>query len=533
MAATLTAMRGIGNHRQAVNWRWRPASVICLPSVLVMQAALSLRFIWSNTAFMDEALYLRSGHMEIAHWLHNAPLQAGYPFQTYFSGSPVVYPPIGAIADSVGGLAGARLLSLAFMLGATGFLYAAALRLFDRQVAIAAAAVFIILGPTQALGALATYDAMSVFLTALAAWLVVRAEGRASEPLIALSALVMAIADAGKYASALWDPAIIALAVVTAGHAGWMRSTARGIRLALYLAVILAGALFWGGHSYIKGIEYTTLARTTGTTPPVQVLEYAFGLIGIVLLLASLGCIISFRRSWRDRLTCLILILTGAAVLAPVQEARIHTLISLYKHVVFGAWFGAMAAGYALVQILRSFQTKDGRTWYTVTPIAAAIMITGELIYVVVGITAFSGFVQATALSDQWPDQAQTVKAILTVMQKEHGPCLMTENEVFSYYLPGEIPDPDTTCAGAYGFGFWSTVQQRYISGIPAYVTAIHAHHFTVIEIDQHELDPFYAPVAAAAAASNYTLISSVPDSIGSQPIEVWCYEPRRILAGF
>jgi hypothetical protein len=531
MAATITAVRGIGHHRQSVNWRWRPASVICLPSVLVLQAALSLRFIWSNTAFMDEALYLRAGHMEIAHWLHDVPLQPGYLFQTYFSGAPVVYPPVGALADSAGGLAGARLLSLAFMLGATGFLYAAALRLFDRQVAITAAVVFIILGPTQALGALATYDAMSVFLTALAVWLVIRAEGRASEPLIALSALVMAIADAAKYASALWDPAIIALAVVTTGHGGWPRSTARGIRLALYLAVILAGALFWGGHSYIKGIEYTTLARATGTTPPVQVLEYASGLIGIVLLLASLGCIISFRRSWRDGITCLIL--TGAAVLAPVQEAHIHTVTSLWKHVVFGAWFGAIAAGYALVQILRSFQTKDGRTSYTVTPVAAAMMITGELIFAVVGVAAFSGFFKATALSHQWPDQAQAVKAISAVMQKDHGPCLMTEDEVFSYYLPREIPDPDTTCAGAYGFGFWSTVQQRYISGIPAYVTALHAHYFAVIEIDEHEDESVYAPVAATAAASNYTLVLSVPDSTGPRPTEVWAYEPRRTLARF
>jgi hypothetical protein len=531
MAATLTAIRAAGHHRQAINWRWRPASVIWLPAVLVMQAALSLRFIWSNTAFMDEALYLRAGHMEIAHWLHNAPLQASYPFQTYFSGAPVLYPPIGALADSAGGLAGARLLSLAFMLGATGFLYAAAQRLFDRQVAITAAVVFIILGPTQALGALATYDAMCVFLTALAAWLVIRAISKASEPLIVLSALVMAIADTTKYASALWDPAIIALAVVTARRAGWLRSTARGIRLALYLAVLLAGALFWGGRSYITGIDFTTLARATEATPSVQVLEYAFSLIGIVLLLASLGSLISFRRSWRDGITCLIL--TGAAVLAPVQQAHIHTTTSLYKHVVFGAWFGAIAAGYALVQILRIFQTKDSRTWYIVTPVTAAIMITGELIFAVVGVAAVSGFYKATAISELWPDQAQTVKAISAVMQKDHGPCLMTEDNVFSYYLPREIPDPDTTCTGAYSFGFWSAAQQRYTSGTAAYVTAIHAHHFAVIEIDGHETESLYAPVVAAAAASNYTLILSVPDSTGPGPTEVWAYELRRTLVRF
>ena len=65
--------------------------------------------------------YLWAGHLEWAHWLHGTPLP---PFPAYFSGAPVIYPPLGALADSVGGLAGARILSLVFMLGATALLWA-------------------------------------------------------------------------------------------------------------------------------------------------------------------------------------------------------------------------------------------------------------------------------------------------------------------------------------------------------------------------------------------------------------------------
>ena len=97
------------------------------------------------------------------------------PFSSYFSGAPVIYPPLGALADSVGGLAGARLLSLAFMLGATVLLWsvtagcsAAGPRSSPRRCSPCA-------GPTLHLGAFATYDAMSLFLLALAAWLVVGA----------------------------------------------------------------------------------------------------------------------------------------------------------------------------------------------------------------------------------------------------------------------------------------------------------------------------------------------------------------------
>ncbi len=95
--------------------------VLSLLAILTIQAALSLRLVRSNSAFTDEALYLWAGHLEWAHWLHGTPIP---PFPTYFSGAPVIYPPIAAIADSLGGLAAARILSLCFMLGATALLWA-------------------------------------------------------------------------------------------------------------------------------------------------------------------------------------------------------------------------------------------------------------------------------------------------------------------------------------------------------------------------------------------------------------------------
>src|SRR2546421_224727 len=76
------------------------------------------------------------------------------------------------------GLAGARLLSLVFMLGATALLWAAAGRLYGRRAAFFAAALFAVSGPVLHLGAFATYDALSVLLVALAAWCVIRAGDR-------------------------------------------------------------------------------------------------------------------------------------------------------------------------------------------------------------------------------------------------------------------------------------------------------------------------------------------------------------------
>src|SRR5579875_3749050 len=94
--------------------------------IIAVQTALSARLIWSNTAFQDEALYLWAGHMEFAHWFYGARIPA---FPAYFSGAPVIYPLLGAAADSIGGLAAARVLSLAFMLGATALLWGTTSRL--------------------------------------------------------------------------------------------------------------------------------------------------------------------------------------------------------------------------------------------------------------------------------------------------------------------------------------------------------------------------------------------------------------------
>ena len=204
---------------------WRP-----LVAVLAVQTALSLRLVSSNTAFQDEGLYLRAGHLEWARWLHGTPIP---DFPSYFSGAPVIYPPVAALADSIGGLAAARILSLCFMLGATTLLWAATARLYGRRAALLAAALFATLAGTQFLGAFATYDAMALFLLALAAWLGIRSAGcpfRARIALLIAAGLTLAVADAVKYATALFTPVVL---VVVALAVWQRRGAAHGCRLGL------------------------------------------------------------------------------------------------------------------------------------------------------------------------------------------------------------------------------------------------------------------------------------------------------------
>jgi 4-amino-4-deoxy-L-arabinose transferase-like glycosyltransferase len=134
-----------------------------------------MRLAWSNTASQDEAIALWAGPLMWSHWLHDITVP---PFQAYLPGAPVIYPPLGALADHVAGLAGARLLSLAMMLGVTVLLWSTAARLFGRRAAVFAAALFAILAPALQLGALATGVALSLLLLAVSTWSVVRAGSR-------------------------------------------------------------------------------------------------------------------------------------------------------------------------------------------------------------------------------------------------------------------------------------------------------------------------------------------------------------------
>ena len=70
--------------------------------------------------------------------------------------------------------------------GLPSLLWATASRLYGQRAALLAAGLFATLAGTQFLGAFATYDAMALFLLALAAWLGVRSVDCQSSARIAL-----------------------------------------------------------------------------------------------------------------------------------------------------------------------------------------------------------------------------------------------------------------------------------------------------------------------------------------------------------
>ena len=490
-----------------------PLGLLC---VLTVQAVLSLRLIWSNTAFLDEATYLYVGHNELAHWLTGSSVPA-YP--TYLSGAPVIYPPLVALANDHGGLAAARVLSLCFMLGATSMLWGMTSRLADRRSAFFAASFFAALGPTQYLGAFATYDAMALFLMTAAAWCVVAAGNRADSTVLLLGgAGLLALANATKYATGLFDPVIIALAALSVADK-------RGIKPAMgrcgYLAVISIGLLSvllaLGGPLYVTGILSTTVARVSGGSSPLVVMTDSARWTGVVCLIAALAVAVA-ALARRDRVQVAIFALLAASgVLVPLNQARIQTTTSLSKHVDFGAWFAAAAAGYAIARLTRIGPRKQLHVATTALALGAVVVPVGIV-----------GRAQAGDFFQIWPNSSEVTRTLRSLTRSHPGNYLAEDFDVEAYYLEDSIRWD--RWSNTWYFSYTKPGTTRPVTGPAAYRAAIDNHYFSLIILDFGDTASMdHSITQDIRSAGDYHVIAEAPywDKFGTGRFTIWAYQPR------
>ncbi|MEU2736940.1 glycosyltransferase family 39 protein [Streptomyces sp. NPDC007095] len=330
-----------------------------LACLLLVQASLSLRL--HNTAFEDEALYVYAGHAMIDHLFHGAPDYGG--FDSYFSGSPALYPVLAAWVDSAWGLTGVRVMSLLFMLAGTAVLYSFTRRLFNERTGLCAAGLFAVSQSTLFLGNFATYDAMAILLLALSTWIVIRvAHGHWALPLAA--APVAALAVGVKYASALFLPTVAALLVLAAHQRlGRRQALLRGAVFTLGVAILLGIAL--STTDYLQAIRSTTTARTHGTAAAMPMIWDSVKWGGLLFALACVGTALYTRRGrlgeipgrrrpvpgtgWR---LALGVVLTGTTLLAPAYQIHLQTSVSLHKHIGYGLLFAAPMAGVGITRLM-------------------------------------------------------------------------------------------------------------------------------------------------------------------------------------
>jgi len=313
-----------------------------LVAVVALQATLSLTLVWSNTAFGDEANYLWTGRLEWAHWLHGVAIPN---FSGALSGAPQIYPPIGAIASAVGGLAGARILSLTFMLIASVLLYQITKRLFGNRTALVAAALWAVSEPVLRL-AFATFDALACLFIILSAWLAIRSSysQRRRGELVALSALSLALGSVTAFSFAIYIPFVPLFAFFAWQYligtkaalwcAGWLGVT----------GVAMTVALMTFGHMW-TGVLLSTINRSVLTRQGIALVSRAaWSWDGLVLGLAVAGCALAFAS--HDRRRWLLASAVPAGLIVPLYQAHAGTAFSMDKHMSAGTALLAIAAGF-------------------------------------------------------------------------------------------------------------------------------------------------------------------------------------------
>jgi len=251
-------------------------------------------------------------------------------------------------------------------------------------------------------------------------------------------AVALVIANAAKYASALFDPVVlIAVACFHWRELGRRAGMTAGLLATAGTATGIAIALAVGGQPYLTGIAVTTLSRSSGNWPIFGILFVSADWVGAIAVLAVIGAIAAScaRRSTPDRV--LAWTLAAAAFLAPAEQARIHVFTSLFKHVAFGGWFAAALAGYALTAFIRAVPAVKARGALTVA-------------YAAVALAAVLGSMFAIDQFGTWPNANPVLPALTAALRTHPGSLLTDQAAPLNYYLEnlepwqsvGSIPDP-------------------------------------------------------------------------------------------
>ncbi len=488
--------------------------------ILTAQGALSASFLRANTATGDEAMYLWAGRLEWAHWLHGTSIP---DLPTWFSGSPLCYPPLAAIASDLGGLTGARVLSLCFMLGATSLLWGTTFRLFGRRPAFFAAALFAVIAPTLHVGAFATSDAMVLFLLALAAFCACGARTKQDATgWILACAGALTLANATQYASAIFDPVVVIMAVLSAcPRPGGKAALRRASLLVTSLTGALALLLKLGGPRYITGVTQSTVLPPDGGVPMATVLTQTWEWTAVILVAALAGLAVSLIRRAPRPVSGLIAVLAAAALLVPLDQARIHAVSTLGKQLDLGAWFACIAGGYALGLVA---------TW--LRPRFAHVIVTICLGAAIVPVAA-AGLSQAQS-TVSWPDTGR-LTAFLRPLTR-HGARILAEtagvpDTYLQYYLPG-------TSWRQWSSTFSITMPDGHVvnaDGKPGlYKRAIENHYFSLVILSFSATPGIDRAITGALKGDpDYQYVGTVPYSgPATGNYVIWQYRPPARLGG-
>ncbi|MCS6802180.1 MAG: glycosyltransferase family 39 protein [Chloroflexota bacterium] len=414
-----------------VPWGGVTPSTLVAPLLLaaLLFAQVLLGAALRNGPFQDEATFIYAGRQYVEALTGGPPVTEEYA--RYFAGLPYLQPlALGALA-MVGGLEAARALSTAMLLAVTLGVFLLTRLLFDERSALFAAAVFAFQAPVLFISRLATYDSGCLLLLTFAAVMAVGAahsRGGRGLDLAAGAALLVAGAFLVKYSALMFVPVIVALL----GAEAWRRAGARramvlvATMLAVWAGVAALSFVFLAGslaQDVRNGVTFSVSVTRISPSDVERLLRERFvELTAGLCLLSAAGALLTARQR-----PLLAAVLAGGFLLAPLYHAVRGEMVSLQKHVAYGAIFAAPLAGSALAR----WWGSSGDLGLGIRRVSSGLVIC---------LLAFSGVSGARLLYSEWPDGQSAAE----IMRRELTPSskvLAEEVEIVRLTAYGLLPD--------------------------------------------------------------------------------------------
>ncbi len=292
--------------------------------------------------------------------------------------------------------------------------------------------------------------------------------------------------------------------------------------------MLLAGGLLAGGSSYLSGVKQTTLTRVGGAESPLSVLADSWSWTGLVVVLAVCAVVVSWAgRDGRAR-TWLLAVLAAAALLGPLEHARLHTVASLNKHVDLGAWFAVIAAGYLADRFIAA------------APAGRMRAITCGACVVALTFPVALGASQSRKFSSNWPNASSFTAILRPLADRGSGRLLVEDPSIAEYYLPAgsqwqrwsstrNIMVPSGADAGdpASTGGPASRAGVTGAGNAGVYAEFITAGYFSIVALNFADTTPLDHRIAADLRQNHhYRIIEVVPYGPRGTYV-IWRYEPH------
>ena len=214
----------------------------------------------------------------------------------------------------------------------------------------------------------------------------------------------------------------------------------------------------------------------------------------------------------------------------PLEQAHLHTEASLNHHVGLGAWFAAIAAGYAVDRFIAA--ALAGRAVSCVACVIALVF------------PASLGITQSRAFSASWPNASAFIAIFGPLVGHSTGP-LLVENPSVAEYPPAgaqwqrwSSTRNITLPAGTYTGGP-AAASVTSPGNAPVYANYIAEGYFSLVALNFTDTTGLERQIAADLRRNHhYHIIQVVPYGIEVPPIGqgtyiIWQYQASTRQAGY